>query len=81
MLKDTLKKSCMEYASEYAKKHVTMPKSQAVIDTWDKADFLRFKTHASKAVSQIELDIKAVASEVSDKIYEKLITSVGGERA
>ena len=81
MTKDALYKACKKYGSEYAKSHVTIPKSQAVIDTWDKADFLRFKTQASKVVSQVELDIKGVAGKVSDEIFEELITSVGGEKA
>lgn len=81
MTKDDVYKACKKYADQYTKKHVIMPKSQTVIDTWDKADFLRFRTQASKVVSQIDLDIKSIASKVSDKVYEELITSVGGEKA
>ena len=81
MNEEAIYKACKKYADEYTKKHVIMPKSQTIIDTWDKADFLRFRTQASKVVSQIDLDLKSVASKVSDKIYEELITSVGGERA
>ena len=81
MTKEAVHKACKKYGDEYVKKHVVMPKSKAITDTWDKADFLRFRTQASKAVSQIELDLKNVASDVSDKVYEELITAVGGERA
>ena len=81
MTKDDMYKACKKYGSEYVKGHVTMPKSQAIIDTWDKADFLRFRTHASSVVSQIDLDIKGIAAKVSDEIFEELITSVGGEKA
>ena len=81
MTKETLEKACMDYGNAYVKKNVPMPKSQAIIDTWDRADFLRFKTRASAAVSAIELDIKGMASKVSDEIYEQLITAVGGEKA
>lgn len=81
MTKDDIKKACKKYADEYVKKHMTMPRSKTVTDEWDKADFLRFRGQASKAVSQIELDLKGVASKVSDEVYEELITSVGGERA
>ena len=81
MTKDDVYKACKKYAEAYAKEHVTTPRSQAIVDTWDKADFLRFKTQASKVVSQVELDIKGIAGKVSDEIFEELIISVGGERA
>jgi len=81
MTKDDIYKACKKYAQAYAKGHVTIPRSPAVIDTWDKADFLRFRTQASKVVSQVELDIKGIAGKVSDEIFEELITSVGGEKA
>ena len=81
MTKEDMYEACKKYAEAYVKGHVTIPKSQAVIDTWDKADFLRFRTQASMVASQVELDIKGVAGKVSDKIFEELITSVGGERA
>lgn len=81
MTKEDVYKTCKKYADEYTKKHVVMPKSQAVIDSWNKADFLQFRTQASKVASQLDLDIKSIAGRVSDKIYEELITSVGGERA
>ena len=81
MTKDDMYKACKKYASAYAKGHVTIPTSKAVVDTWDKADFLRFRTQASKVVSQLELDIKGIAGKVSDEIFEELITSVGGEKA
>lgn len=81
MTKDAIQKACKKYADDYVKKHMTMPRGKTVTDEWDKADFLRFRGQASKAVSQIELDLKGVASKVSDEVYEELITSVGGERA
>jgi len=81
MTKEDVYKACKEYADEFTKKNVVMPKNQTIVDTWDKADFLRFRTQASKTVSQIDLNLKSIASKVSDKIYEELITSVGGERA
>ena len=81
MTKDEAYEACKKYADKYVEKHVVMPTSKAVTDRWDKSDFLRFKTQASKAVSQIELDLKSIAGAVSDKVYEELILSVGGERA
>ena len=81
MTKEDVYKACKKYADEYTKKHMTMPKNQAIIDGWNKSDFLRFRTQASRIASQLDLDIKSVAGRVSDKIYEELITSVGGERA
>jgi len=81
MTKEDVYEACKKYADEYTKKNVTMPKSQTVLDGWNKADFLRFRTQASRVASQLDLDIKAIAGRVSDKIYEELITSVGGERA
>jgi len=81
MTKDDVYKACKRYADGYVKKQVVMPTSKTVTDTWDKADFLRFRSQASKVVSQIDLDLKSIASKVSDKVYEELILSVGGERA
>lgn len=81
MTKEDVYKACKKYGDEYAKKHVIMPKSKLVLDTWDKSDFLRFKTQASKVVSQVDLDLKSIASKISDEIYAELITAVGGERA
>lgn len=81
MTKEDVYEACKKYADEYTKQHIVMPKSQAVVDGWDKSDFLRFRTQASRIASQLDLDIKAIAGRVSDKIYEELITSVGGERA
>ena len=80
MTKEDMYEACKKYGREYTKEHVTIPKSQAVVDTWDKADFLRFRTQASKVASQVELDIKGIAGKVSDEVFEELITSVGGER-
>lgn len=81
MTKKDMYEACKKYADEYVKKQVVMPKNQAVVDSWNKADFLRFRTQASRVASQLDLDIKSIAGRVSDKIYEELITSVGGERA
>jgi len=81
MTKEDVYKACKKYADEYTEKHMTMPKNQAEVDGWNKSDFLRFRTQASRIASQLDLDIKSVAGKVSDKIYEELITSVGGERA
>jgi len=80
MTKEDVYKACKKYADEYTKKHMTMPKNQGVLDAWNKSDFLRFRTQASRVASQLDLDIKSVAAKVSDKIYEDLIISVGGER-
>ena len=81
MTKAELYKACKKYADEYTKKHMTMPTSKAITDGWDKADFLRFKTQASKMASQIDLDLTAIVGKVSDAVFEELILSVGGERA
>jgi len=81
MTKEELSKSCMKYAKEYVDGHIKLPQNPAEANKWNRADFLEFKTRASKAVSQIEIDIKAAASEVSDKVYEELILSLGGEKA
>ena len=78
--KEVLHKACIDYAQKYIKGHMIMPKTPSEVADWNKADFLGFRTRASKAVSQIDLDIKAEASKVSDIIYEELITSVGGEK-
>lgn len=80
MTKEDVYKACKKYADEYTKKHMVMPKSEKVLETWNKADFLRFRTQASRMASQMELDIKGIATRVSDKIFEELILSVGGER-
>ena len=81
MTKDDLFKACKKYANDYVKKEMVMPASKSITDEWDKADFLRFKTQASKVVSQVEQDIKGVAGRVTDAVFEELILSVGGERA
>jgi len=78
--KEVLHEACINYAKAYIKGHMVMPKTPSEVDDWNKADFLGYKTRASKAVSQIDLDIKAEASKVSDSVYEELILSVGGER-
>lgn len=81
MTKDDVYKACKKYANECAKKQMVMPASKSITDGWDKADFLRFKSQASRTVSQIELDIKGIAGKVSDDVFEELILSVGGEKA
>lgn len=81
MTKEDTYKACKKYANDCVKKHMVIPASKSVTDNWDKADFLRFKTQASKVVSQIELDLKGIAGKVSDAVFEELILSVGGEKA
>ena len=81
MTKEELYEACKKYADEYVKGHVVMPKTPSEVVSWNKANFLEFKSRASNVVSQVELDLKSVADKVSDKVYEELIISVGGERA
>ena len=80
MTKEELYVSCKKYADEYVKVHMIMPKTPSEVDNWDKSNFLEFKSRASNIVSQIELDLKSAVERVSDKVYEELILSVGGER-
>ena len=80
MTKEELFGACKKYADEYVKGHMIMPKTPSEVASWNKANFLEFKSRASNVVSQIELDLKATVDKVSDKVYEELILSVGGER-
>jgi len=80
MTKEELYEACKKYADEYVKGHVVMPKTPSEVESWNKANFLEFKSRASNVVSQVELDLKSTADKVSDKVYEELILSVGGER-
>ena len=81
MTKKDVYKACKKYANDYTKNHIVLPANKTVTDGWNKADFVRFRTEASRVVSQIELDLKGIAGKVSDDIFEELITSVGGEKA
>jgi hypothetical protein len=80
MTKEALYKACKKYADEYVEKHMVMPKTPSEVADWNKANFLDFRTRASKVVSQVEIDLKSAASKASDKVYEELILSVGGEK-
>ena len=80
MTKEELYEACKKYADEYVKGHMIMPKTPSEVASWNKANFLEFKSRASNVVSQIELDLKGASSQASDKVYEELILSVGGEK-
>lgn len=80
MTKEELYVICKSYAEDFVKGKVDVP-SEEQLKNWSRADVLAFRSTASRATSEIELELKSVVSQVTDKVYEELILSIGGVKA
>jgi hypothetical protein len=80
MTKEELYVICKSYAEDFVKGKVDIPSAEQ-LKNWSRADVLAFRSTASRATSEIELELKSVVSQVTDKVYEELILSIGGVKA
>ena len=79
MTKEELYEACKKYAEVFVKDKVEVP-SKEQLKNWSRADVLAFRSDASRATSEIELELKGIISKVTDEVYGSLMTSIGGER-
>jgi RNase P/RNase MRP subunit POP5 len=80
MTRKELYEICKKHAKDYVETKVEIPSEEAR-KNWSRADYLAFRTTASRAASEVEIELKSIVSQVSDEVYGELIISIGGEKA
>ena len=77
MTKEELYEVCKKYASDFVANKVEIPSAEQ-LKNWSRADVLGFRSTASRVTSEVEIDLKSIVSQVTDKVYEELIFAIGG---